>query len=173
MTTIFARLLGDDFEALPPTVRRLHLREGRARYHGEVVVERGASRLSRLCAAATRLPPAGSGPIAVDLDITPAREAWTRHVAGHAMPSRLVAHGTRLRERLGLVTFDFDLAVREGRIEWRVGRVAALGVTLPRRWFDGVLAVEFEADARYRFDVRAGLPLAGLLVHYRGWLDVD
>lgn len=173
MSTIFARLLGDAFEALPPTVRRLHLREGAARYRGEVVVERGAGLLSRLCAAATRLPPAGSGPIVVDLDITPAREAWTRRVAGHAMPSRLVAHGTRLRERLGLVTFDFDLRAEGGRIEWRVARVAALGVPLPARWFGGVAATEYEADARYRFDVRARLPVVGMLVHYRGWLQVD
>ncbi|GAB2502081.1 DUF4166 domain-containing protein [Lysobacter humi (ex Lee et al. 2017)] len=173
MTTIFARLLGGEFRTLPPTVQRLHLREGRARYHGEVVVERGAGLLSRLCAAATRLPPPGSGPIVVDLDITPGREMWTRRVAGRAMPSRLVAHGGRLRERLGLVTFDFDLAVRDGCIEWRVARAAALGLALPLRWFDGVRATESEADGRYRFDVRARLPVVGRLVHYRGWLDVD
>jgi len=48
----------------------------------------------------------------------------------------------------------------------------ALGVPLPARWFAGVAARESEADGRYCFDVRAALPLAGLLVHYRGWLDV-
>lgn len=138
--TIFPRLLGRGFDTLPPTVRRLQLREGPARYHGEVEVVRGAGLFARLCAAATRLPPTGTGPIAVDLDIRPAREHWTRHVAGHAMRSRLAAHRGRLRERPRLVTFDFVLAVRAGGIERRVAHVAALGLPLPVRLFDGVAA---------------------------------
>ena len=36
----------------------------------------------------------------------------------------------------------------------------------------GVGAREFADGERYAFDVRAWLPLVGLLVHYTGWLDV-
>jgi hypothetical protein len=56
---------------------------------------------------------------------------------------------------------------------WRIRRVSSLGIPLSAKWFDGVVAREFEEDGRYRFDVRAALPFVGLLVHYRGWLDVD
>lgn len=56
---------------------------------------------------------------------------------------------------------------------WRLMRVRALGLPLPASWFSGVRAREFERDGRYHFDVAAQLPLVGLLVRYRGWLDVD
>lgn len=171
-TPIFARLLGQDFETLPSVVRRLHLCTGPVRHHGEVEVLRGGGWLSRLCAAATRLPPAGAGPIAVDIDIRPESERWIRHVRGHAMSSRLWERDGLLCERLGLVRFGFRLDVRDEGIEWTVERVHALGIPLPARWFGGVRARESARGDRYAFDVRAALPGIGLLVHYRGWLDV-
>lgn len=170
---LFSQLLGEDFAALPEVVRRLHLRAGPARYLGEVDVRRGHGLLSRLCAAATRLPPAGSGAIAVDIDIRPNAERWIRHVRGHAMASRLWSEDGLLCEQLGLVRFGFRLRVRDGGIEWAVERVRALGfIPLPARWFSGVHAREAAQGERYAFDVLAALPVLGLLVHYRGWLDV-
>ena len=169
---LFPALLGTAFDALPVRVRALHLREGVQQLAGEVEVERGAGWLSRVCAWATRLPPAGSAPIAVEIVAAPGRERWTRRIAGHAMPSRLWARDGLLCERLGLVTFAFRLRVEAGAIVWRMARVQVLGMPLPLRWFEGVGARESEQDGRYRFDVAARLPLAGLLVRYRGWLHV-
>ncbi|AXK71001.1 DUF4166 domain-containing protein [Lysobacter sp. TY2-98] len=171
--TLFGRLLGEAYVRLPATVAALHARDGAQRYTGEVDVARGTRLLARVCGAATRLPPAGRGRIDVDIVADTQGETWTRHVAGHAMRSRLRAHDGRLRETLGLVTFDFRIGCDDGRLHWTVERVRVFGVVLPRTWFRDVAAVEYEEDGRYRFDVRAGLPLAGLLVHYRGWLDVD
>lgn len=168
---VFARLLGPAFEALPASVKRLHARRGAVTYHGQVTVERGHGLLSRACAWATRLPPAGEGPISVDIDAGQARETWTRNVGRHAMRSRLWAQDGLLCERLGLVTFGFALAVEEGQLTWRVVRVRALGMPLPAGMFRQVYALEGEAQGRYTFDVYAALPLVGLLVHYRGWLD--
>lgn len=175
---LFPGLLGERFAALPPKVRELHLRPGTQRLVGEVTVDRGSGWLSRLCAWATRLPPAGVGPIAVDIAAAPGTERWTRHIAGHAMPSRLWASQGLLCERLGLVTFEFRLAVEEdeaqGRaIVWRVAQVRALGIALPIAWFTDVAARESQRGERYCFDVRAVLPLVGLLVRYEGWLHVD
>jgi len=170
--TLYERLLGSAFDRMPPTAQRLHARAGAWRYAGEVDVERGRGVISRLCAWATRLPPAGCGAIAVDMDASDGIETWTRHVHGHAMRSTLRAHNGRLRERLGLVTFDFRLRVQDATVHWQVERVRALGLPLPASWFARVHAREFESDGRYRYDVRAVLPGIGLLVHYRGWLDV-
>lgn len=170
---LFAHLLGERFASLHGAVQRLHTRPGVQRWHGEVEVERGHGLLSRLCAWATRLPPAGRGPITVEIATTPAREQWNRQVARHAMRSTLWANQGLLCERLGLVEFGFRLEAAEGVLLWRVARVRALGLSLPVSWFEGVTAREFEVDGRYRYDVAARLPLAGLLVHYRGWLDVD
>jgi hypothetical protein len=170
---LFSRLLGGSFAALAPRVRALHLRGGTRRYRGEVEVERGHGLLAGVCGRATRLPPAGHGPIEVEIAADPDGEHWSRHVGGHVMRSRLWDRDGLLHERLGLVTFVFRLVAHDGAIAWRVVRVRALGVPLPLRWFDGVAAREDESDGRYTFDVRAVLPVAGLLARYRGWLDVD
>jgi len=172
VTALFERLLGGAFETLPACVRRLHRAAGTHRYRGEVEVVRGHHPLARLCAWATRLPPEGQVPIEVAIAADADGEYWSRHVGGHVMPSHLRERGGLLHERLGLATFVFRLSAREGGLEWSVVQARALGVPLPARWFAGVAARESEADGRYCFDVRAALPLAGLLVHYRGWLDV-
>lgn len=169
---LFPALLGAGFGTLRPRVRTLHLREGVQRVSGEVEVARGTHWVSRLCGWATRLPPAGHAPITVEIVALPGQERWTRHVAGHAMPSRLWSSGGLLCEKLGLVTFGFRLSAVDGAILWRVERVHVLGLPLPAAWFEDVSARESERDDRYHFDVTAVLPFAGLLVRYKGWLHV-
>ncbi len=173
---LYRQLLAAQFDALPRTVRVLHERSGRHRYHGKVDVQRGGGWVARACAWSTRLPCAGRGTLKVEIDSDARGERWARIFAGRAMRSRLWAHDALLRERLGLVTFAFRLTVEPSpsgaAVVWRVAQVRALGLPLPARWFHGVTAREYERDHRYRFDVCASLPLVGLLVHYRGWLDV-
>ena len=170
---LFQRVLGDAFDHLPPTVKALHSRAGHGWYCGEVEVSRGRHPLARLLAWATRLPPAAKGRIEVEIDADGQGERWTRHIGGHAMPSRLWSQDGLLCEQLGLVRFGFRLTVEDGVLVWTVARVRALGLPLPARWFDTVRAREFERDGRYWFDVVAAMPVAGLLVHYRGRLEVD
>ncbi|RPE79498.1 DUF4166 domain-containing protein [Vulcaniibacterium tengchongense] len=170
---LFRRLLGADFERLAPRVRALHARDGGGNHQGAATVECGRHWLARLCARAARLPPAMHGPIAVEIAVDARGERWTRRFGRHAMRSRLWARDGLLCERLGLATFGFRIGVEGGAIAWRVARVRALGVPLPPRWFAGVRAREAERDGRYRFEVEARLPRVGLLVRYRGWLDVD
>jgi hypothetical protein len=174
MTTLFARLLGSQFDELPPRVLKLHARATSHAYEGRADVERGTGLLSRFMGAATRLPSTKTDqPLRVTIEPTPNGERWTRTFADHAMPSRLWDADGLLREKLGLATFGFRLDVRDGELTWRIERVSALGIPLPARMFRGVVARESERDGRYRFDVRAELPIVGLLVHYRGWLDVE
>lgn len=170
--SLFAQVLGPAFDGLPAPVRALHMAQGVNRYRGGVEVERGGRWLSRLVATATHLPPPGAGPLCVEIEASPDTERWTRFIGGRAMPSRLWRDGEVLCERLGLATFGFRLEVVDHAIAWRVVRVSVFGVSLPACWFTGVGAREFGEDDRYRFDVWASLPLTGLLVHYRGWLDV-
>jgi hypothetical protein len=169
---LFRRVIGGFIDQVPACVHRLHDTPGKAVYRGEVVVARGAGRLSRLFAWATSLPPAGEGPVEVEIVAEHGRERWTRSIGGRAMRSTLWAHGWWLRERLGLATFDFHLSVEQGAIVWRVAGIRILGLLpLPARWFADVLCRESGVGGRYRFDVRAALPGIGLLVHYRGWLE--
>lgn len=170
---LYPSLLGPRMGELSPRVRALHERGGLRRYHGEVVAVRGRGWLARLCCRAARLPPDTTGAIEVEIEAGARGERWVRRFGGHAMPSRLWARDGLLCERLGLLRFAFALELEQGAVRWRVRQVRVLGLRLPQRWFDGVSAVESESEGRYRYDVRAALPLAGLLVHYRGWLDVD
>lgn len=170
--TLFERLLGSAFDTLGPRVRELHLDTGTRRYAGEVEVERGRHPLAALCAWATRLPPAGRGPIEVEIAADAVGECWSRHVGAHVMRSRLWEQGGLLHERLGAATFVFRLVARGGALEWTVVRASALGLPLPARWFSAVAAREADGGGRYTFEVTAALPIAGLLVRYRGWLDV-
>lgn len=171
---LFRHLLGAGcFDALPEPLRSLHVQCGSALWHGEVEVTRGHGLLARLCAWATRLPPAGNGPIAVEIIAESGREQWTRHIAGHAMRSRLHASEGLLVERLGLVDFRFRLGSPDRDIVWTVAGVRVFGLLpLPASWFSQVQARESGDGGRYRFEVEAALPLAGPLAHYRGWLDV-
>jgi Domain of unknown function (DUF4166) len=173
---LFRRVLGDALERTPVCVRRLHGGAARALYRGEVRVERGQSRLAKALAWATSLPPAGHGPVEVEIAARDGRERWVRRIGGREMRSRLWAFSDDglLWEWLGAAVFGFALQVEDGAIVWRVDRVRALGLLpLPSRWFREVVCRESGEDGRYRFDVRAAMPGVGLLVHYRGWLEVS
>lgn len=170
---LFQRLLGGSFAALAPCVQALHRRAGAQRLRGEVEVERGRGLLAALCCRATRLPPAGAGPITVEIDAQARGEGWTRRIGAHAMTSRLWDHDGLLHEQLGLAQFAFRLRVEAGALLWQVERVRVFGLALPARWFVAVHACEFECDGRYHFDVQAAMPLVGPLLCYRGWLEPD
>jgi hypothetical protein len=169
---LFRRLLGaDTFDALPVPLRELHLHEGVSLWRGEVAVQRGSGLLARLFGWATRLPNAGAGQIEVEIVATDGGEQWTRRIAGRAMRSRLRAANHLLQERLGAVDFRFSLHSADRDILWTVAGVRLLGVfPLPTPWFSQVRARESAEGGRYRFEVAAALPFAGLLVEYRGWL---
>lgn len=171
--TLFARLLGAEFSRLPPRVAKLHARQGVREYRGEVRVRRGRGLILGLCAWAARLPPTREGPLCVEISATAQAEDWTRRFGDHVMASHLWAGEDLLAERLGWLRFGFRLALQDDVLLWKVVRVSAAGLTLPARWFDGVVAREFEREGRYRFEVVARLPLLGELIHYAGWLDVD
>lgn len=173
MTCLFETLVGADFACLPPTVQRLHDGRGARRYLGHGDVERGTHPLAQLCCFVARLPPTFSGPMAVDMQSTPTDERWIRRFGQHAMPSRLQLHADGLVERLGPLRFVFALTVPDGTLHWTVRSVHVFGLPLPRAWFTGVGAREFERDGRYRYAVFARLPLIGWLVRYEGWLDVE
>jgi hypothetical protein len=48
-----------------------------------------------------------------------------------------------------------------------------LGIRLPHALLPRTKAFETVENGVFRFDVRVGLPLVGLLAHYRGWLKPD
>jgi hypothetical protein len=168
---LYAGVMGDRFEALPPALRAVHgvLRDSGAA--GEARVTRGRNPAARLLASLFGFPPEGEHRLHVAFAERDGRELWTRDFAGHVFTSELAERGGRLTERFGLVRFEFDLPSD------------AAGLTMViRRWWLGPLplplflaprseAREWEDGGRFEFDVAIALPLFGPLVHYRGWLE--
>ena len=86
MATLFARLLGEKFDRLPPRVRALHACETAQTYAGHADVDRGTSILSRLMGTATRLPTRKTEQeLQVTIEPCASGERWTRRFARHTM----------------------------------------------------------------------------------------
>jgi Domain of unknown function (DUF4166) len=174
VTSLFRRLIGDRFEALPIQLRTVHGGAALRTYSGRCRVERGAGFLSRIFSAIASLPPAAdSVPIRVSIESHARGETWNRDFDGKTMRSSLSERGGLLEERLGPTVFHFALDAAGGAIDWRLVGVRSLGIPLPLAWFDKVSARESVEGDRYRFDVRAEMPVVGLLVRYAGTLDVE
>lgn len=172
--SLYARVMRDDFDALPPALREIHgvLRDGGA--CGRATVVRGAGPLARLVAAIMRFPPAGEHALHVHFTERDGVETWTRDFAGHRFHSRMALHRGDLVERFGPLRFRFALVPEANGLRMAMRGWSAFGVPLPLRLAPRSDAREWQdAEGRFAFDVPIALPLVGPIVHYRGWLAPD
>jgi Domain of unknown function (DUF4166) len=172
--SLFAILLGAAFADMPAAIQRVH--DGRNKLLiGRCAVQRGTGFWSRVFARAASLPSAGDDQeVSVNITCSAEGECWLRKFSGKQMRSRLTTEQNLLVERLGPMRFVFSLVYDDStrELHWLLREVKTLGIPLPLAWFSAVSARESYEDGRYQFDVRASLPLVGLLVHYRGWLSI-
>ncbi|QCW27600.1 DUF4166 domain-containing protein [Lysobacter enzymogenes] len=123
------------------------------------------------------------GPMRFAFALEPVGEApeaaLARTVSAHTGDSITVSSAALPAAAMGAPTSygiagqaDEDGIGNEPGLVWRLMRVRAFGLPLPAGWFARVQAREFEREGRYHFEVDAQLPGVGLLVRYRGWLDV-
>jgi hypothetical protein len=171
LASLFRRLAGASYETLPAAVLAMHEGAYPRRFTGHSSVERGTSWLARLLGAIASLPPAAqSMPASITITQRGEGERWARDFDGHPLVSWFGSEDGLLAEHVGPHIFFFELTVADAALVWRLVRVRSLGVPLPASWFS-VRPRESDDAGHYRFDVRVELPLAGLLVHYRGTLD--
>ena len=174
--SLYQRILGARFAALPGPVQRMHRPGWGLRARGLAQIDGPSSGLARAVARVFAFPPAGDGvEAAVSFLPEGGRERWTRSFAGRHFGSVLSAGNRpgRVQERFGPFRFDLDLQADRSGITgmpvrgWRVG-----GVPLPRFLAPVSVATEgVDTTGRFCFDVELRLPLRlGRLVRYRGWL---
>ena len=169
---LYRRLLGPGFEALPPRVRELHDLDGVSVWEGRAKVERGRSLLARVAAALSSLPPeADDCPLRVTFRPAGGKEIWARQYGTALFRSVQYESGGLLRERVGPSTFVFTPIASADGLALRLDGFRLFGLSVPRVLHPAVRTFESERDGRYRFEVEAKLPLAGLLVRYAGWLQ--
>jgi hypothetical protein len=172
---LFRRVLGPDFDTLPPMLQAIHRVDGSETWRGEATITRGRNPLVPLLARATQLPTTRAHvPTTVEFIATPTGETWRRDFGGARMVSTYRERNGRLCERLGLVEFVFSLGAHDGEILWATTSVRLFGVIpLPASWFARVRCRERQSGDRYEFLVEAALPLIGPLIRYEGWLVRD
>jgi hypothetical protein len=142
-------------------------------FAGHAEVLRGGGILSRICGMVAGFPPASPRvPVRVVITSSDGIERWRRDFGGKGFSSTLWAAGGELQERLGPTVFRYRLlSSAPDEIRWDLVGARVLGLPLPRGLWPAILAREsVDADGLYRFDVRAEMPVVGLLVQYRGSL---
>ena len=170
--TLYRRMLGASWKAVPAAVRILH--DGVTRAEGRAKVERGRSWLSRLAGMLFTFPEAGTDvPLSVDFELSPQGETWTRRFGVRSFSSRQFL-GTGRWERLlcesfGPLTFAMALVLEDGRMHLVLRGWSAFGLPMPM-WLCARSASYEEGDDRFRFHVEISHPLTGLIVRYQGWL---
>lgn len=173
---LFPALLGACWESLPPSVRAMHGGRPLVRARGLATVEGVPHWPARMLRTLFRLPaPVDGAPIGVEIRAHAGVEIWSRRFPGRVMRSRLQRSTRRsgaFEEVIGASRFVFSPECVDRTLRWTPREVRLLGLPLPLRWFDGVVASCGEQDGRYCFTVAARLPWIGLLVAYSGWLEV-
>jgi hypothetical protein len=173
--SLYRRLLGSAFDALPAAVQVMHGAEPELLARGRAEVERGRGPVARFAAALIGFPASGADvPVEVAFERTPTHEVWRRDFAGRRFHStQELGSGWAehlLVERFGVARFDLALVVGDGRMRLVPRRWSLLGVPMPLALAPGGEAYESEEDGRFRFHVEIGHRLFGRFVSYRGWL---
>ena len=148
---------------------------GSSIWQGRCTVDGGETALARLLAWLFQLPAeAVDSSNTVEFEVSGKGETWTRRVGGRTMRSRQFV-GPRSKpgaivEQFGMLAFDLDLPIHDGRVDLVIVAGRCLGFPLPGFLLPRVQAFEHVVGGRFCFDVTIGLPVAGRLVRYRGWL---
>lgn len=174
--SLFRRVLGRDYEKLPPALQTMHDTGAGLRGEGRADVIRGSSLMAKLAGALFRLPPAKRNE-PVWFDFVPETdkdgEAWRRDFNGHILETRHRPRGKRPKqvlEKLGPLTLVLTVAFERGGIAYRLTGLRFLGLPIPRFLGPRVEARETEEQGYFVFESTVTLPVGGRLIRYRGWL---
>ncbi len=173
---LYRRILGAAFDELPEPVRRMHEVRDRLVAEGRAEVTRGRNPLAKAIAALFRFPKPGTDvPVRVSFTVRDGAERWERNFAGRRMVSWQSAGDGSCRhlmaERFGPFVFGLALVADEGRLRLVPRRWTAFGVPMPRWLMPAGDSYEEVEDGKFRFHVEIRLPVVGLMVRYRGWLE--
>jgi hypothetical protein len=176
--SLYRRLLGEAWEALPPAVAAMHDITGESVALGRADIERGHGLPARLVAAVVGFPKAArQADVRVRFSVVEGIETWTRTFGGRTFRSRQCAgrgpDAHLLAEDFGPFRILMALEPEDGRLKLVVRSWRFFGVALPRSFAPGGNTYEEQRNGRFHFHVEVKAPLIGLIVRYQGWLVPD
>ena len=172
---LFARLLGDRWNALPQIVRHAHAGVEPVTLTGQAR-GRGAPGLAALVRRLQGMPSTGVHPATVVIAPAATGERWTRRFGDRTFSS-VIAPATddpwTFEESVAPLTFRFTATPRPGGFSWTFEGWRLGPIPLPRAWAPRVRAQIFAAsgDDLYRFRVLVAHPWLGVIFGYAGRLS--
>jgi hypothetical protein len=172
----FEAILGDGFAQLAEPLRRLHGLDHEVTVFGfsDVAVDPGF--LPWLICKLAGLPRSGRD-VPIKMRFSPdgkGREHWHRWFADRHYNSEIRAaqspKAPLLIEHLGPFTLHFHLSPRGDTLDWILVKWCVFGLPMPGWALPKVACNESGDGNRFVFDIDAAFPIAGHVIHYRGWL---
>lgn len=169
MASLYRRLLGDDFDRLPASLRDFHDVERERLFEATFRVTRGTGRLRRFVGWLGRLPPEGEA-VPMRLRVVPlgGSERWERDFGGHPLHSVQWKRGPLMVEQIGPWTLGFALHVEGPTLRLEMRKAWLFRVPWPLALAPGGEGVEVGQDDGIAVVVRALAPGLGLLAQYEG-----
>lgn len=179
--TLYAGLVGPQWANLAEPVRRLHTRASTLHGSGRFTVRHGERSAARWLARLLRLPAAGAD-VPVKLVVTPHAqgERWARTFGATPFVTEQSAagDGATLVERIGPTEVKYNLEIAGGALYYRqiaaYLRLGPLSLPLPR-WLAPHIAARESAmpdEKSTHISVKVTLPAIGLLVSYKGYIEI-
>ena len=175
---LFARLLGEGWNALPEPVRRAHAGTSTVTLTGRARA-RGAPGLAALFRRLQGMPPTGVHATTVTIAPDGSGERWTRRFGTRTFGSVITPvrdDPWAFEETVAPLTFRFTTAPYPGGFSWIFEGWRLGPIPLPRAWAPRVRARTFsrpDAEGRdaYRFRVLVAHPWLGVIFGYAGRLS--
>lgn len=172
--SLYRRLLGGRFDALPAVLRRFHENEGGGRARGIFRVERAPGRLRNAVASILGMPRAAAEvPVQLWITVEGDRERWTRDFDGHRVQTVQWARGDFLMEASGLVHFSTALVLEGSRLTYEFRRAWFAGIPVPRGLSPGVVSYVDAGESGWFVVVQVLAPFLGEIVRYEGWIEPE
>jgi hypothetical protein len=173
LDSVFRRVLGADFDCLPPAVRRAH-DDGEKRLAGRADVQTYLGVFGKTVCWLMGLPASGAG-VPVRVEFTPSADGtvhWHRDFGGRHYKSDFSVgagnHAGKLIETMGVIAAVFAVELQGSRLRFEIVGCKLLGIPLPRLLSPRCIAYESEQDGAFMFDITIGLPIFGRLIAYKG-----
>jgi hypothetical protein len=172
--SLYRRVLGRRFDAVPASLRHFHDAAGGGQAHGTFRVDRAVGRLRNALASLMGLPKSGSDvPVHLQVVVEGERERWIRDFHGHRVETVAWAWRDLLMESLGWTSFASALVLDGSRLRYEFHRAWFAGIPIPSRLSPSVESYVDAGDVGWRVVVASSVPFLGELVRYEGWIEPE